>query len=136
MDKLYCYENGSCRGESFGSRHTLLVPALLELLEKALDLDPDSNELDELVNSQGPKCTLYSSDKKFGSEDAIHALISGDEFHPSELNARISNIREGCRFSVEQEESTWGFGSSKEEAKMAYAESDSDMDEEDEWALC
>ena len=137
MAQLYCYENGSCRGEPFSSRHILDVDQVLTILGLCLVAE-DADEVEEICTKQTQRL-----EKSFDFADLLFTLFNGESWmgygDESEYEERLKDTRErmrkiqrGERFSIELEESTWGFGSTGDEAKLAYAESESGQ-AEDNW---
>ena len=136
MAQLYCYENGSCRGEPFSTRVILDVEQVLNILGLAL-LAEDAEGVDDVITEQAQLLG-----KNWNFQEVIFCLFSGeswmgygDDEEDEDVRGtreRMDKILRGVRFSIEQEESTWGFGSTADEAKLAYAESES-AQEEDDW---
>lgn len=134
-NKLFCYEQGSCRGECFSSRHVLNVAPLLVLLEElnAMESGVDSEEADTLIEQSAAECSLHAPHKWSQSTPIFTIVQTGDS--DLTLEEMITKIRNGERFGLVEEEGSWGFGSTPEEAKQAYMEAETSLNgcDDDDW---
>ena len=125
-EKLYCYEQGYCRGEPFGTKKALGTDLVLLVMVKALEVK-DDDELEEFVDEQ-------ARGKGHEVQNILWTLCIGeswmgigDEGRQEGLKERIEKVTKGESFAIECEESTWGFGLSPQEAMIAFARANDDL---------
>ena len=141
MSKLYCFEHGYCRGEPFGTKRSVDVDFVVKTLVSAMQFNLKEGGDEDAEDFINKACTEYKGKRDFELEEVLFALFSGEGWmdYPrspeaiKDLDERVEKIKKGEKFHIEQEEGTWGFGTSPDEAKLAYAEADVDGDNEDDW---
>jgi len=123
--KLYCYERGACRGDEFTNRVILSKKTVIDNINTAIELKrTDEDDYDTFMDS------LFDGDN-YTESNVMYALINGSDCSIDKpVTERLDLITNGKSFTLEMEESTMGFGASKQSAKLAYIA----MEEEgDEW---
>lgn len=120
---LYCYERGACRGDEFTNKITLDKTDTIDTINKAIDLI-GTDDYDDFMDG------LFDGDN-YTESNVVYALIQGSDCcNGLTPQQRLVLIREGNSFTMEMEESTIGFGATKQAAKLAYI---ADNDDGDEW---
>lgn len=111
MSYVYCYEQGNCRGDTFTNRYIINKIELIEAIEYSLTVLP-------FMDDDAKDDYLDTISDKFGG--VLLLLVEGSPFIENDrqqVHDRLQLIKDNKTFQIECEESVYGFGSTKRDAK-------------------